>query len=112
MATWMDLEEVRDRWRDAPALDEYLQEVMDVSKAQVLEYGPKATADAIAANPEAVPDGYRLAHLIQARNIWNSAKADPASQGIGDDGFIIRPYPMDLTTQKMIRPMRAKPVVA
>lgn len=112
MATWMDLEEVRERWRDAPANDEYLQEVLDVAQGQVLDYGPATTADLIDADPNAVPTNYRLAALTQARNIWNAVKTDPANQGIGDEGFIIRPFPMDWTVKNMIRPLRAKPVVA
>jgi hypothetical protein len=112
MAEWMDLEEVRDRWRDAPANDEYLQEVLDVAQGQVLDYGPQVTADLIAADPTAVPKNYRLAALTQARNVWNAVKSDPSTQGIGDEGFIIRPFPMDWTVKNMVRPLRAKPVVA
>lgn len=112
MAEWMTLDEVRERWRDAPANDEYLQEVLDVAEDQVVAYGPQATADAIAADPLAVPVNYRLAALTQARNIWNAVKTDPANQGIGDEGFIIRPMDMDYAVMRMIRPRKAKPVVA
>jgi hypothetical protein len=112
MAGWMTPDEVRTRWRDAPADDAYLQEVMDVAQAQVLDYGPQVTADLIAADANAVPTNYRLAAFTQTKNIWNAVKSDPSSQGIGDEGFIIRPFPMDWTVKNMVRPLRAKPVVA
>jgi hypothetical protein len=112
MAEWMTPDEVRERWRDAPANEDYLLEVMDTAKVQVLTYGPAAIAVAIAADPAAVPESYRLAHLVQTRNLWNAVKSDPMNQGIGDEGFIIRPFPMDWTVKNMVRPLSAKPVVA
>jgi hypothetical protein len=52
-----------------------------------------------------------LAQITQARNIWNAVKTDPATQGIGDEGFVIRPFPMDWTVKNLIRPLTAIPVV-
>lgn len=111
MAEWLTGDEARTRWRDAPADDVYLAELLEVAKAQVLAFGPKSTADAIAADPTTVPDAYRLAQLAQMRNVWNAVKTDPSSQGIGDEGFVIRPFPMDWTVKNLIRPVRAVPVV-
>ena len=113
MAGWVTIEEARDRWRDAAAIDdEYLQELLDLAQLQVLEFGPQVTADAIAADPTTVPNNYRMAQLTQTRNVWNAVKTDPAAGGFGDEGFVIRPFPLDWTVKNMIRPKRAKPVVA
>jgi hypothetical protein len=112
MATWLTPDEVADWWRDAPADPELLDLYLSSTVQQILAYGPAHIAEAIAADPEAVPDSYRLAELVQVRNIWNAVKSDPASQGIGDEGFVFRPFPMDWTVKQIIRPARAKPTVA
>jgi hypothetical protein len=111
MAEWLTLDEVQDWWRDAPADEELLTLYLSSTVEQILAYGPESVALAIAADPTAVPDSYRLAELVQVRNIWNAVKSDPASQGIGDEGFVFRPFPMDWTVKQIIRPARAKPVV-
>lgn len=112
MAAWVTIDEARDRWRDAPGDDDYLQDLLDLAQQQVLEFGPARIATTIADDPDAVPTNYRMAQLTQARNTWNAVKSDPLSQGIGDEGFVFRPFPMDWTVKQMIRPRRAKPVVA
>ncbi|WP_457100317.1 head-tail connector protein [Microbacterium sp. P5_E9] len=110
MAGWLTLDEARDWWREAPDDDELLQLYLNNAANQVLAYGPQSTADAIAAGGE-VPDNYRLAQLSQTRNVWNAVKSDPSTGGIGDEGFVFRPFPMDWTVKAIIRPQRAKPVV-
>ncbi|HWO51556.1 MAG TPA: hypothetical protein VNN23_08165 [Ornithinibacter sp.] len=111
MAGWLTLDEARDMWRDAPADDEFLQLHLDVAAMEVLAYGPQKTADAIAADPDTVPQNYRLAQLAQTKDNWNAVKIDPSSQGFGDEGFVFTPSSMKWTVKLMIRPKRAKPVV-
>jgi len=110
MAGWLTLDEVQDWWRDAPADEDLLNLYLASTVEQILAYGPESTALAIAATGE-VPDSYRLAELVQLRNVWNAVKSDPASQGIGDEGFVFRPFPMDWTVKQIIRPARGKPTV-
>lgn len=134
MAGWLTLDETRDWWRDAAGIDdEYLQLILDVAAQQILEFGPQRIADAIAGVPAEldetgyghgpnghagelvpgeVPENYRLAQLTQTRNIWNKVKQDPGYQGIGDEPFAFIPVDLTQAVQKMIRPRRAKPVVA
>jgi hypothetical protein len=102
---WYTLEWARASWRDAPDSDERLFTVLEVAKTQVLAWAPAQEEAALPAM------NLREAQLMQARNIWNSVKTDPANFGIGDEGLIIRPFPMDWTVKNMIRPKSPKPVV-
>jgi hypothetical protein len=107
---WHSLGTARGEWRDAPALDVQLYTVLEVAKAQCLEYGPDLVDGTGLALP--VPFTWRQAQIMQARNVWNAAKTDPASGGIGGDDFIIRPYPMDQTIRYILRPKRAIGAIA
>jgi hypothetical protein len=102
---WYTLEWARSAWRDAPMSDERLFTILEVAKTQVLAWGVALAED------ELPPMNYREAQLMQARNIWNTAKTDPANYGIGDEALIIRPFPMDWTVKAIIRPKSPKPVV-
>lgn len=102
---WYTLQWARDRWRDAPTSDEALFTLLEVARTQVIAWGPTLDAGI-------PPMHFREAQLVQARNTWNAVKTDPANQGIGDEGFIIRPFPLDWTVKNMIRPPSAKPVIA
>lgn len=107
---WHSLATARAEWRDAPSLDVQLHTVLEVAKAQCLAYGPEVV-DAVG-NAVPVPFTWRQAQLMQARNVWNSAKTDPSSGGIGGEDFVIRPYPMDQTIRYILRPKLAIGVTA
>lgn len=108
VATWYTVEAARVDWRDAP-LDHFrLLDLLEVAKAQCLAYAP-LPADA---DPDYPPVGHRVAQLMQARNVWNASKTDPASGGIGDDGFMVRVFPMDWTVKALLRPKRAIGAIA
>ena len=104
---WATIADARNGWRDAPAGDAQLWRLLDVARRQVAEWAP-ASAFGEDGRPAS---NLVTAQLTQARNVWNAVKTDPASQGIGDEGFVIRPFPMDWTVKNMIRPPSAKPVV-
>jgi len=104
--TWHDLDSARTDWRDAPANDMQLQTLLDVAQTQVEAYGPLTLEEA-----DPVPTNYRLAQLMQTRNLWNANKVDAGSGQIGDDTFAIRPFPMDWVVKNVIRPKRGVPVV-
>ena len=102
---WHTLDSARREWRDAPDSDSGLFVLLDTARVQVEAFAPNTVLGA------PVPLRYKQAQLMQARNVWNAAKADPAGQQ-GDDGFIIRPFPMDWTVKNIIRPKNPVPVVA
>lgn len=101
---WLTLAGVRQQWRDAPANDVQLWRLLDVAREQVVAWAPK---------PVSTPPPLRFttAQFTQARNIWNALKADPSNLAIGDEGLLIRPFPLDWTVKAIIRPKVAKPVV-
>ena len=101
---WLTLAAARDSWRDAPDDDVVLWRLLAMAREQVEAYAP-------AIQWSTPPPNYVTAQHTQARNIWNAVKTDPANQGIGDEAFTIRPFPMDWTVKQMIRPARAVPVV-
>jgi hypothetical protein len=103
---WHTLASARNDWKDAPAQDGQLYGLLAVAREQCEEYAP-----ALAVGTE-VPSRFRLAQLMQARNLWNSTKTDPSTGGYGAEGFVIRPYPMDGVVKNILRPKRAVPVIA
>ena len=105
-AQWATLALTRDQWVDARTMeDALLYELLELSKVQILEYAP-ALADGVA-----VPLQYRLAQIVQAKNVYNSSLVDAGSGDIGNDTFTIRPFPLDWQVKQMLRPRRGTPVV-
>ncbi|MET0725927.1 MAG: hypothetical protein ABWY36_06220 [Leifsonia sp.] len=102
---WHTLDTAREDWRDAPGFDAWLYELLWTAKQDVIAYAPALAEDA---RP---PINYRRAQLMQARNLWNAGKVDPASGGDGDDTFVLRPFPLDWTVKQVLRPKRAIPTV-
>lgn len=97
MAEWHTLDSARDQWDDAPLDDDYLQELLDVAKDAVLTYGHALTEE------EAVPTRYRVAQLMQARNIFNASKAS-AGGDLDGSSFGISTAPLDWQVKQLIRP--------
>lgn len=107
---WATTSSMRSTWRDAPESDVALWRLLEVARGQVEAYAPDR--DVVGSTIPRPSTNLVLAQTTQARNIWNAVKSDPANQGIGDEGFVIRPFPMDWTVKNLIRPQRATPVIA
>lgn len=58
-----------------------------------------------------IPDGWRIAQLLQARNIWNSGKATPSGDFDGGQ-YSLTTFPLDWQVRQLIRPKRGVPVIA
>ena len=58
----------------------------------------------------AIPEGWRVAHAMQARALWRSSVAGSGNQ-IGADGMTITVFPMDWTVKALLRPKRGVPVL-
>lgn len=102
---WHTLASARGAWRDAPAADLTLHELLEVAREQCEAYAPALPDGAV------VPIRWKSAQLMQARNIWNASKTDPEAGGFGDEGFVIRPYPLDWTIKQMLHPKTRIPVI-
>lgn len=100
---WHTLDTARDDWRDAPGFDAWLYECLWVARNDVIAFAPKL------AEGQRPPLNYRRAQIMQARNLWNAGKVDPSSGGIGEDTFVLRPFPLDWTIKQTLRPKRAVP---
>jgi len=107
---WLTIASLRDGWRDAPMSDEDCFELLEVSKAAVVAFAPALVADVVTGKT-LVPANYRKGQRMQARNVWNAAKVDPSNGGLGDDTFVIRPFPLDWSVKQVLRPKPALPWV-
>jgi len=108
MAEWHTLESARDEWPDAPTDesvdgDSTLTTLLDVAKDAVLAYAP-----AVEEPLTDIPEGYRLAQLMQARNVWNSSKASPGGD-LDNGSYGISTFPLDWQVRQLIRPKAGKP---
>lgn len=103
---WLTLDAARTSWPNFEQLaDLQLFEVLWTAKQQCIAYAPALAVD------QRPPLNYKAAQQMQARNIWNASKVDPGSGGIGDDSFVIRPFPLDWMVKQMLRPKTAVPAV-
>ncbi|GAB3118408.1 hypothetical protein [Glaciibacter psychrotolerans] len=103
---WHTLDTARDDWRDAPGYDAWLYELLWSARQQVCAYAPAL------ATGQRPPLSYLRAQIMQARNLWNAGKVDPASGGMGDDTFVLRPFPLDWMIKQVLRPQNPRPVIA
>lgn len=102
MATWHTIESARDQWVDAPLDDEQLEELLDVAKDAVLAYAP-SDEDIDPDDPDEIPTRYRVAQLMQARNVWNSSAASPTGDFDGA-GYGLTTFPLDWQVKQILRP--------
>lgn len=102
--TWYTALTVVDDWPDAISIDEAkLDMFCEAAKIQVMTF-----AKGLAAGVP-IPATYRLAHLMQIRNLWNATKVGPDGDMGGDD-FVIRPFPLDWQVKALLRPRQGVPV--
>lgn len=90
---------------DIPA--HLLNDLLNVARENVLAFAPPLHEDMAAVGK--CPAAYRVAHLMQTRNLWNSVEVD-SSGGFGGDDYTIRPMPLDWIVKQVLRPKRAVPV--
>ena len=102
---WHTLETAREDWRDAPVVDAWLYELLWTARNDVVQYAP------VLPDGQWPPPNYRRAQLMQARNLWNAGKVDPASGGDGEGQFILRPLPLDWTVKQTVRPKTARKAI-
>jgi hypothetical protein len=102
---WLTVDTIRVTWIDADTItDHQLWQLLAIARDQILEYAPTLAEGA------KIPLNYVRAQELQARNLFNAGKVDPSSGGMGEDTFIIRPFPLDWSIKQLLRPQKM-PVV-
>ena len=103
---WHTLDTARDQWVDAPYQDAILANLLEIAKEACLAFAPFTVSETILE----APARYRVAQLMQARNIWNASKVSPSGD-LGDGTYVITPKPLDWMIKQVLRPKRAVPVM-
>lgn len=110
---WLTNDEVRDLWEDAPADEELLNMLNDSAITQLTAYAPillpKTSEDGLTYYPS-VPQNYRLAQLMQVRNLFNAGRVAPSGD-FGSGEFTFTPFPLTWQVQALLRPKRGRPLV-
>lgn len=105
---WQSLDSAREDWPDARKLsDRKLFLLLELAKQEVLAYLDEEGELA----PIRPPIHYGEGQAMQARNLWNAAKVDPANGGIGEESFVVRPFPLDWMVRQVLKPKRGVPVI-
>lgn len=103
---WATREEVRERWADAPELDDVLLNAyIDAAQEACEAYAPELPAGAT------VPAGYREAVALQTRAIGQSYNRDGDVIGFGESGAAVRIRPLGPEVKALLRPRRGRPVL-
>lgn len=97
MATWATPEDVRNHWADAPMDERVLTDLLEAAHEQCVRYAP------VLADGAAVPSGYVLAEVMQARALGQSLERDGDLLGFGD-GFAVRARPLTGDVKALLRP--------
>lgn len=93
---WHTLASARAEWHNA--LDDVvLFRLLEIAREQCEAFAPEGFGPGHRA---------RQAQLMQARNLLNASKTDPAQSADGDL-FIIRPFPLDNFIKDLLRPRKA-----
>jgi hypothetical protein len=106
---WHDLKSIREALPDTIDVpDTALNDLLLTARQAVEAFAPALPNELIKENM--CPVNYRLAHMMQTRNLWNSFEVD-GSGAIGEDmGYSYRPYPLDWIVKQVLRPARSVPV--
>lgn len=99
---WATLDQVRDRWADAPLNDELVTEMLEAAHEQVAAYAPTL------AEGTPIPQRYIEAEILQLRALGQSQQREGDVLGFGD-GFAVRVRPLGEDVKALLRPRRGKP---
>lgn len=102
MNSWLTVEELRERWPDAPLDDAEAQDYLDAAFEQCVEFLDNDAAE--------VTPSRRIALVMQTRSVWRATEGDDGE--IGPEGFTITAFPMDWQVKNLLRPRSGKPRIA
>lgn len=123
MANWHTVESIRMYWDDANQIeDDLLEELLLVAQSAVIAYAPtpkeefpELTLDewedawdgAWGAESDAIPTRFRVAQMMQVRNLWNASRVGVDGSN-GGPTFEIQPRPLDWHVKQILRPARGR----
>lgn len=96
---WHNVLTARLEWAGAPERDGTLARLLDVAQEQVRAYAPMLLT-------MPVPERYRAAQLMQARNTFNASLTN-GDQQTDMGGFVMTIRPLDWAVKQLIRPLTA-----
>lgn len=83
-----------------------LKDLVFVARDSVLAFAPALPGDYPAGQ---CPPNFRVAHLMQIRNLWTATEVRSGGS-FGDGDYSIPAYPLDWMIKQVLRPRRAVPV--
>ncbi len=102
MAGWFvanDAATLAHAWPDVDLIDPgALGMYLAAAKAACLAYAP-----ALPEGATDIPDEYRLAQALQARNTWNASAAGPSGANDGSS-YGLTAFPLDWQVKQLLRP--------
>lgn len=117
MASWLTAEDrnlLGILWPDSDGLidDDVLNIYLSAAKAACLAFAPAREPGALVVvddivqpeEPGTIPDEWRLAQAMQARNIYNAAQASPSSGDFDGGGYGLSSFPLDWQVKQLLRP--------
>ena len=107
---WATLDDVRDRWADAPLDDDLLTAMLNAAHEQLVEYAPALPVSVPPDPPAPIPARYVEAEVLQVRALGQAQDRDGDVLGFGD-GFAVRVRPLGAEVRSLLRPKRGTPVI-
>ena len=102
MAVWHTPETARAQWTGAPSNSAELQAFLDAAKRQCIAYAPPITN-----TDGTLPEGFEIAQLMRARDLWNAGHTAPQTENMFSGDVQVRVYSMSQEVKGLLRPMRA-----
>jgi hypothetical protein len=103
MANWHTPATVAVFWRSAPADTTVTSAYLEVAKQSCLDYAPLPAG----IGADNIPENYRLAQAMQARNLYNAGLASPRSGDFDGSEYGAAVFPLDWTVQQILLPVIA-----
>ncbi len=121
---WLTDDEIVEHWPDAPESDFMLSLLNEAAINACTEFARDIATYVqtpseglfpgqhllIPPGPTTVPASFKLAQLMQVRNLWNASRVD-TNGSIGQGDFTITARPLDWQVKALLRPKNPRPVI-
>lgn len=107
MANWYTRSDAANDWAELPA-GQRGDDLLAAARIQCEAFAPD-----LPAGTRSIPETWRMAHLMQAKAIWQAQQTGNANPS-GDfesSGQTVRVYPMDWNVKSLLRPALGAPLI-